>query len=166
MIATKSLINLFIRDLKLLREILHIQQCFKVEPNAKKIAHSAEDIFSTEALESSSSVVLESSSFKTLACVETSDNEIWNLPIDMSFPDITNGTTDNNHKNFTGMGFYNIANKLSSFAEYNITSDKSAENTRVMIRYSNGGKTNRNMKFKIDNGEYEVEFLPTLNWDT
>lgn len=147
---------------------------FQGGAECKKIAHSAEDISSTETLESSSSVVLESSSSvipessssKTLACVETSDNEIWNSPIDMSFPDISNGTTDNNHENFTGMGFYNIANALSSVAEYNVTSDRSAESARVMIRYSNGGKTNRNMKFKIDNGEYEVEFLPTLNWDT
>ena len=57
--------------------------------------------------------------------------------------------------------------KLSSYstATYNVTSDQSASNARVMIRYSFVGNSDRDMKVTVDNGEYDVTFKSTGSWD-
>lgn len=114
---------------------------------------------------SSSSVVESSSSFDGAVCFTGVADAAWASPIDMSRPEVSDGTTDTNHEGFTGIGFYNIANSATSKAVYNVTSDQSASNARVMIRYAFAGAENRDMKFTIDNGTYDVAFPPTGSWD-
>ena len=75
------------------------------------------------------------------------------------------GTTDANHEGFTGQGFFNLENSAYSTATYNVTSDQSASNARVMVRYAFAGTANRDMKITIDNGTYDVAFPPTGAWD-
>ena len=70
-----------------------------------------------------------------------------------------------NHEGYTGQGFFNIENSAYSTATYKLTSDQSASNARVMIRYSFQGNTNRDMKITIDNGTYDVAFPSTGSWD-
>lgn len=138
---------------------------FKGGAACQKIAHDAEEI-------SSSSSVIESSSSSEEALIDSAlcftgiaDDE-WPSPIDMSKPEVNDGTTDTNHENYTGVGFYNISNAVGSKAIYNITSDQSASNARLMIRYSHAGTTNRPMTIRVDNFDYDVEFPPTADWDT
>ena len=87
-------------------------------------------------------------------------------PIDMSMPEVGEGTTDSNHEGYTGQGFFNIANAEGSKAVYSVTSDQSAESAKLLIRYSNGGTTSRAMKITVDNFTYDVELPPTQSWDT
>lgn len=138
---------------------------FKGGAACQKIAHAAEDIWS-------SSSVIESSSSSESALIDTAlcftgiaDNK-WPSPIDMSKPEVSDGSTDTNHENYTGVGFYNISNAVGSKAVYNVTSDQSASNARLMIRYSHAGTTNRPMTIRVDNFDYDVEFPPTADWDT
>ena len=83
----------------------------------------------------------------------------------MASPEIADGLTDSNHEGYTGQGFFNIENSAYSTATYKLTSDQSASNARVMIRYSFQGNSNRDMKFTIDNGTYDVAFPSTGSWD-
>ncbi|MCQ2101996.1 MAG: GDSL-type esterase/lipase family protein [Fibrobacter sp.] len=130
-----------------------------------KTAHGDEISSSSITPTSSSSVVESSSSFDEAVCFTGVADAAWPSPIDMSKPDVNDGTTDTNHEGYTGIGFYNIANSATSKAVYNVTSDQSASNARVMIRYAFAGTDNRDMKFTIDNGTYDVAFPPTGSWD-
>lgn len=130
-----------------------------------KTAHGDEISSSSVTPASSSSVVESSSSFDGAVCFTGVADAAWPSPIDMSRPEVSDGTTDTNHEGFTGIGFYNIANSATSKAVYNVTSDQSASNARVMIRYAFAGAENRDMKFTIDNGTYDVAFPPTGSWD-
>lgn len=130
-----------------------------------KTAHGDEISSSSITPTSSSSVVESSSSFDEAVCFTGVADAAWPSPIDMSKPDVNDGTTDTNHEGYTGIGFYNIANSATSKAVYNVTSDQSASNARVMIRYAFAGTDNRDMKFTIDNGSYDVAFPPTGSWD-
>lgn len=127
-------------------------------------AHGSEEISSSSA-EVSSSAAESSSSFRSEICFSGVADAAWPSPVDMSFPEVGEGTTDTNHLNYTGVGFFNIANNASSEAVYKITSDQSASNARVMIRYSFDGAANRDMQFQIDNFTYDVSFPPTGGWD-
>lgn len=130
-----------------------------------KTAHGDVESSSSVTPASSSSVVESSSSFDEAVCFTGVADAAWPSPIDMSKPDVNDGTTDTNHEGYTGIGFYNIANTATSKAVYNVTSDQSASNARVMIRYAFAGTDNRDMKFTIDNGSYDVAFPPTGSWD-
>ena len=83
----------------------------------------------------------------------------------MSRPEVSDGSTDTDHTGYTGVGFYNLTNASTSKAVYNITSDQSASNARVMIRYAFDDTANRDMKITIDKGTYDVAFPPTGSWD-
>ena len=115
---------------------------------------------------SSSSVGPESSaSIDTALCFTGVADEAWPSPIDMASPEAGDGWTEANHEGFTGQGFFNFDNSAYSTATYNVTSDQSASNARVMIRYSFQGNTDRDMKLTVDNGEYDVTFKSTGSWD-
>jgi hypothetical protein len=85
--------------------------------------------------------------------------------MDMFAPEVGDGFSENNHEGYTGKGFFNFENSAYSTATYNVTSDQSASNARVMIRYSFQGNTDRNMNITIDNGTYDVTFKSTGSWD-
>ena len=124
-----------------------------------------------EVIPSSSSASTENSSSSGVTidpklCYAGEADGIWLSPIDMSMPEVGEGTTDSNHEGYTGQGFFNIANAEGSKAVYSVTSDQSAESAKLLIRYSNGGTTSRAMKITVDNFTYDVEFPPTQSWDT
>lgn len=106
-----------------------------------------------------------SSSIDPKLCFDGTADAAWPSPIDMSNPEIADGLTESNHEGYTGQGFFNIENSAYSTATYKLTSDQSAANARVMIRYSFQGTSNRDMKFTIDNGTYDVAFPSTGSWD-
>ncbi len=127
-------------------------------------AHGEEEIPSSSEESSSSSSVESSSS--SILCSKLTPTADWKSPIDMVFPEANRGTTDTNHVGYSGLGFYNISNELSSVATFKLQSDQSASNAKLLIRYSNGGTESRPMKVTVDYGEYEVDFPPTADWDT
>ena len=138
---------------------------FKGGAACQKIAHDKED--NVELPQSSSSMEESSpSAIDNSLCFSGEASPLWPSPIDMSEPEFGDGTTDSNHEGFTGKGFFNIANANTSTATYNVTSDQSASNARVMIRYAFDGTANRDMKITIDNGTYDVAFPPTGGWTT
>ena len=77
-----------------------------------------------------------SSSIDQKLCFTGVADEAWPSPIDMASPEAGDGWTEANHEGFTGQGFFNFDNSAYSTATYNVTSDQSASNARVMIRYS------------------------------
>jgi hypothetical protein len=133
-------------------------------PACQPTSHGEED--SGDNPTSSSSVGPESSaSIDTALCFTGVADEAWPSPIDMASPEAGDGWTEANHEGFTGQGFFNFDNSAYSTATYNVTSDQSASNARVMIRYSFQGNTDRDMKLTVDNGEYDVTFKSTGSWD-
>ena len=130
----------------------------------QKTAHGEEQLPISSASNVESSSGVSSASIDAKLCMDGSDTGAWPSPIDMSRPEEGEGTTDTDHEGYTGQGFFNIATNASSTATYNITSEQSASNARVMVRYSFDGTENRDMTFKIDYGTYDVEFPPTGSW--
>ena len=106
-----------------------------------------------------------SSSIDQKLCFDGVADAAWPSPIDMANPEVGDGWTETNHQGYTGEGFFNLDNSATSKAVYNVTSDQSASNARVMIRYSFVGNTDRDMKITIDNGTYDVTFKSTGDWD-
>ena len=138
---------------------------FKGGSACQKIAHDSEDAGGDNPTSSSSEGPESSSSIDQKLCFDGVADTVWRSPIDMSNPEMGEGTTDANHEGYTGQGFFNLENSAYSTATYKLTSDQSASNARVMIRYSFSGNTNRDMKFTIDNGTYDVVFPSTGSWD-
>ena len=138
---------------------------FKGGSECKKIAHDSEDEGGNGPTSSSSEEPESSASIDTALCFTGEADTIWRSPIDMSSPELGDGTTDSNHEGFTGQGFFNLENSAYSTATYKVTSDQSASNARVMVRYAFAGTTNRDMKITVDNGTYDVAFPPTGSWD-
>ena len=138
---------------------------FKGGSECKKIAHDDEDVGGDNPTSSSSEGPESSSSIDPKLCFDGTADAAWPSPIDMSNPEIADGLTESNHEGYTGQGFFNIENSAYSTATYKLTSDQSASNARVMIRYSFQGNSNRDMKFTIDNGTYDVAFPSTGSWD-
>ena len=130
-----------------------------------KTAHGEEDDPQSSGTTSSSSTVPSSSSFNSKLCPSGEEDAAWPSKIDLSLPDEGDGWTESNHDGYTGLGFFNLDNSANSKAVYNITSEQSASNARVMIRYAFSGSANRDMKITIDNGVYDVEFPSTGSWD-
>ena len=138
---------------------------FKGGSECKKIAHDDEDVGSDSPTSSSSEGPESSSSIDQKLCFDGTADAAWPSPIDMANPEVADGLTETNHEGYTGQGFFNIDNSAYSTATYKLTSDQSASNARVMIRYSFVGNTDRDMKFTIDNGTYDVAFPSTGSWD-
>lgn len=138
---------------------------FQGGSECKKIAHDSEDEGGNGPTSSSSEEPESSASIDTALCFTGVADTIWRSPIDMSSPELGDGTTDSNHEGFTGQGFFNLENSAYSTATYKVTSDQSASNARVMVRYAFAGTTNRDMKITVDNGTYDVAFPPTGSWD-
>lgn len=132
----------------------------------QKIAHDAEDSGDVNNQDPGTSTVeIPDTPIDQKLCFDGTATSAWPSPIDMASPEVSDGTTDTNHEGFTGQGFYNISNSAYSTATYRLTSNQSAEKARVMVRYSFDGSANRDMKFTIDNGTYDVAFPPTGSWD-
>ena len=114
---------------------------------------------------SSSGGPASSSSIDPKLCFDGTADAAWPSPMDMYAPEAGDGFSENNHEGYTGQGFFNFENSAYSMATYNVTSDQSASNARVMIRYSFQGNSDRNMNVTIDNGSYDVMFKSTGSWD-
>ena len=138
---------------------------FKGGSECKKIDHGEEGSSGENPTSSSSEGPGSSASIDTALCFTGVADTAWRSPIDMSSPEVSDGSTDKDHEGYTGQGFYNISNSATSKAVYNITSDQSASNARVMVRYAFAGTANRDMKITIDKGTYDVAFPPTGSWD-
>ena len=128
----------------------------------KKIAHDPEDLISSASEQPQSSSSENVVKIAPELCATADENSQWRSPIEMSNPEVGEGTTDSNHEGFTGVGFFNIANSLGSKAVYHITADQSAINAKMLIRYSNGGATARSMKITVDYNVFNVDFPPTV----
>lgn len=121
-------------------------------------------VVSSSSVASSSSEAVSSSS-ATPECSNLKGVSLWPSPIDMANPDEGDGTTDTNHEGYVGKGFFNLTNSTTSTATYKLTSDRSATNARLMVRYAFDGTENRDMKIKIDAVTYDVKLPPTGGWD-
>ena len=137
---------------------------FKGGSTCQKIEHGEEGESGDGPNSSSSSGPQSSSSIDQKLCFDGVADTVWRSPIDMSRPELGDGTTDSNHEGFTGQGFFNLENSAYSTATYNVTSDQSASNARMMVRYAFDGSSNRDMKITVDNGTYDVAFPPTGGW--
>ena len=138
---------------------------FKGGAACQPTSHGEEGSSGNNPTSSSSENPGSSASIDTSLCFTGLADTSWRSPIDMSKPEVGDGTTDANHEGFTGQGFFNLENSANSTATYNITSDQSASNARMMVRYAFDGTTNRDMKITVDNGTYDVAFPPTGGWD-
>ena len=138
---------------------------FKGGSECKKIEHGEEGSSGENPTSSSSEEPGSSASIDTALCFTGVADTAWRSPIDMSSPEVSDGSTDKDHEGYTGQGFYNISNSATSKAVYNITSDQSASNARVMVRSAFAGTATRDMKITIDKGTYDVAFPPTGAWD-
>ena len=133
-------------------------------PACEPTAHGEEQI-DDNPTSSSSEGWQSSASIDSNLCFEGEADAEWPSPIDMASPEAGDGWTEANHEGFSGQGFFNFDNSAYSTATYNLTSNQSASNARVMIRYSFQGNTDRDMKVTIDNGVYDVTFKSTGSWD-
>ncbi|MBO7060193.1 MAG: GDSL family lipase [Fibrobacter sp.] len=138
---------------------------FKGGSECQKVNHGEEGSSGVDPTSSSSGEPGSSASIDTALCFTGVADTAWRSPIDMSTPEVSDGSTDKDHEGYTGQGFYNISNSATSKAVYNLTSDQSASNARVMVRYAFAGTSNRDMKITIDKGTYDVAFPPTGSWD-
>ena len=138
---------------------------FKGGSECQKVNHGEEGSSGVGPTSSSSENLGSSASIDTALCFAGVADTAWRSPIDMSSPEVSDGSTDKDHEGYTGHGFYNISNTATSKAVYNLTSDQSASNARVMVRYAFAGTSNRDMKITIDKGTYDVAFPPTGSWD-
>lgn len=138
---------------------------FKGGSECQKVNHGEEGSSGVGPTSSSSENLGSSASIDTALCFTGVADTAWRSPIDMSSPEVSDGSTDKDHEGYTGHGFYNISNTATSKAVYNLTSDQSASNARVMVRYAFAGTSNRDMKITIDKGTYDVAFPPTGSWD-
>jgi len=81
-------------------------------------------------------------------------------------PDTGIGTSDTNWAH-TGLGFFNVANEMNSFASYKMKFPGAGYVT-LAVRYANGGNSNRTFNAYLDH-DYIVNAPPTggwENWDT
>lgn len=78
-------------------------------------------------------------------------------------PDSGKGFSENNHKDYTGMGFFNFDNAVNSFADYRMLFPAAGYVT-MGIRYSFSGTTEREVNVYLDH-DYYVNFKSTGSWD-
>lgn len=132
-------------------------------PACEKTAHGEEQ-GGDNPTSSSSAGPQSSSSIDPKLCFDGTADAAWPSPIDMASPEVGDGWTQTEHQGYTGQGYFNLENSAYSTATYNVTSDQSASNARVMIRYAFAGSSDRDMKITIDNGTYDVTFKSTGDW--
>ena len=137
---------------------------FKGGSACQKIPHGEEGQGGDGPNSSSSEGPQSSSSIDTSLCFTGVADTVWRSPIDMASPEVGDGWTQTEHQGYTGQGYFNLENSAYSTATYNVTSDQSASNARVMVRYAFAGNTDRDMKITIDNGTYDVTFKSTGDW--
>ncbi len=77
-------------------------------------------------------------------------------------PDTGLGTSDTNWAH-TGVGFFNMANEMNSFASYKMKFP-GAGNVTLAVRYANGGTSDRMFNAYLDH-DYLVNAPPTGAWD-
>jgi lysophospholipase L1-like esterase len=139
---------------------------FKGGAACTPITHGSEDAYEEgSGNSSSSSGEVEVKELDEDLCSLNAGTQAWPSVIETYAPEMGDGFSEDNHEDYTGKGFFNLDNSAYSKATYMVTSDQSASNARVMIRYSFAGTTNRDMKITIDNGVYDVAFPPTGSWD-
>ena len=78
-------------------------------------------------------------------------------------PDSGNGLSESNHDDFTGEGFWNVANEKNSFGSYRMKFPGAGYVT-LAVRYSNGGTSDRLFNAYLDH-DYYVSAPPTGSWD-
>ncbi|WP_405342814.1 carbohydrate-binding protein [Fibrobacter sp.] len=78
-------------------------------------------------------------------------------------PDSGNGFSESNHDDFTGEGFWNVANEKNSFGSYRMKFPGAGYVT-LAVRYSNGGTSDRLFNAYLDH-DYYVSAPPTGSWD-
>jgi len=139
---------------------------FKGGDACSPITHGTEDAYEDgPGSSSSSSGEVEVKDLDSDLCSLDAGTQAWPSVIETYAPEMGDGFSESNHEDYTGKGFFNLENSAYSKATYMVTSDQSASNARVMIRYAFAGTTNRDMKITIDNGVYDVAFPPTGSWD-
>ena len=78
-------------------------------------------------------------------------------------PDSGKGFSENNHKGYTGEGFWNAANEKNSFGVYRMKFPGAGYVT-LAVRYANGEGTDRLFNAYLDH-DYYVSAPPTGGWD-
>jgi hypothetical protein len=97
--------------------------------------------------------------------VATLDNS-GKSSFDASSPQSGKGGAETTNAGFLEKAYYNFDNALSSYATWEIFSEKSAKTT-LTIRYANGGKESRDMMLVIDGANVgTVSFPSTGDWTT
>lgn len=85
---------------------------------------------------------------------------------DASSPQSGRGIAETTNAGFLEKAYYNFDNTLSSYATWEIFSEKNAKTT-LTIRYANGGKESRDMMLVIDGANVgTVSFPSTGDWTT
>ncbi len=83
--------------------------------------------------------------------------------IDASLPDSFDaGWTESSNAGYSGGGYWNFANALSTFADYRMVFP-SAGRATLGIVYANGGTASRMLNVYLDH-DYPVNFPPTGSW--
>jgi unsaturated rhamnogalacturonyl hydrolase len=80
---------------------------------------------------------------------------------------ISDGSVDTDHPGYTGSGFVNLVNQISTYLEVPVAIPESGT-WELRFRYSNGTTDNRPCSIRIDGNtaREQFDFLPTANWDT
>lgn len=116
---------------------------------------------SSEAMPASSTTVTPSLSSSSVMA-----DKKYASSIDASAPDEGMGVFENTNSGWLEKGYYNFENAIGSFATWNLDS-KSAIEAVLTIRYSNGGKAERNMTLVVNGEEVgEVQMGTTADWNT
>lgn len=137
---------------------------FEGGPAYQKTAHGEEQPPTSSASNAESSSGGISTTIDSELCMEGSAGGAWPSPVDMASPESGEGWTQTEHQGYTGQGYFNFENKAFSTAVYNVTSDQSASNARMMIRYAFSGTNDREMRITVDNDVHDVVFKPTGDW--
>lgn len=130
----------------------------------------------TPAVSSSSVTPAQSSSSETPTSSSSSSNATENpassssktyaTALDASAPDEGAGVFENTNAGWQEKGYYNFDNSAESFGTWNIYS-KSATEATLTVRYSNGGKADRNMNLTVNGAQIgEVQMGMTGAWTT
>lgn len=85
--------------------------------------------------------------------------------VNAAYPDEGEGVFEDLNLGFTGDGYYNFNNSLSSYGVWNIYSPKAASSVTLSITYANGGTASRDMTLLV-NGENAktISFPGTGSW--
>lgn len=78
---------------------------------------------------------------------------------------IFNGVRENKNSGYTGDGYVNYNNEISSYIEWTVN-EKASGNQTLTFRYSNAGNADRPMEIKINGTTINssLSFTPTSSW--